>query len=156
MVITHSGTDSISIKTKTETIVMGPGLSIGQFVIPGAGEFDIASIQCEGFPLTNSVAYLVRSEDLTLLLLENLDTAVTKLDDASKADILIVEVRSDDTVENLKQVVKALEPSFVVLSGAGVTTAFVESLGLPRVEGDSLKMTRAGLPLEGTSVLARV
>jgi len=155
MVITHSGSDSVAIKTKTETVIVGPGLTIGQFSLPGAGEYDIASIQCEGLALTSSVAYLVRAEDLTLLVLDHLDETVTKIDDASKADILIADIRSDDTSDNLKDIVKALEPSFVVLHGAGATDSFVEALGLPKVEGDSLKVTRTGLPLEGTSLLAR-
>ncbi len=155
MVIAHSGTDTVTLKTKTETVTIGPGIRIGSFTIPGAGEYDVASIQCEGIPLTASVAYFIRAEELTTLILDELDSSVTKLDDVAQVNILVADLRSDANIDTLKVITKALEPSYLVLSGAGATEAVLAALGLPRTEGDTLKITRVGLPLEGTSVLIR-
>jgi hypothetical protein len=155
MVISYTSGGDVSIKTKTETVTLGNAATIGSFVIPGPGEYDIAGIQCEARPLTDSYASFIRSEDLTVTFLPKVDTAITKLDDASATHILVVDVRSDDTAEALKPIVKSIEPSYVVLTGAGATSEFATALGFPKAEGDSLKLTRAGLPLEGTYVLTR-
>src|ERR1044072_274823 len=108
MQLTYSGTDTVVIKTKTESVTLGAGVVIGDFTVPGPGEYDIASIQCEGKSLPSaSVAYFIRAEDLTVTFLPTIDIAVSKLDDASNTDILVLDVRSDDTVETVKAVVKS-------------------------------------------------
>ena len=155
MVITYSGNDSVAIKTKTETVLIGPGVTVGSFALPGAGEYDIASIQVDGVVLSSSIAYFIRTEELTTLVLDQVDPAINAADELSNTDILIVDVRSDDTPESVKSMVKAIEPSYLVLTGAGATVGLITALGLPRVEGDSLKVSRTSLPLEGTTVLAR-
>jgi hypothetical protein len=155
MVITHTSSGEVSIKTKTDTIVLGGSITIGSFVVPGPGEYDVSDIQCESKALTDSFASFLRTEELTVVFLNKIDPAVAKMDDASNANIVVVDVRSDDTPESLKPIVKAIEPSYVVLSGAGATPEFAAALGLPMVEESSLKITRAGLPMEGTYLLNR-
>jgi hypothetical protein len=154
MVISYTSSGEVSIKTKTETVVLNGGVTIGSFVVPGPGEYDIAGIQCEARALTQSAAYFLRTEDLTITFLGLIEQGVTELDDASATHVLVVDVRSDDKPETLKPIVKALEPSYVLLTGAGATPTFASALNLPAADGDSLKLTRAGLPLEGTYLLS--
>lgn len=150
MIISHQSDGSVSVKTKTETISIGNTVSIGNRVIETAGEYDIAAIQCEAEYLDKATVYFFRTEELTLAFLSALDDSITKVDDASNTDILVVDIRSDDTAEKLKQILKSIEPSYLFLVGGGATKEFGDSLGLPAHEGNTLKITRSGLPLEGT------
>lgn len=155
MQITHAGNGSAIIKTKTETITLGTSIQLGDYTVPGPGEYDVASIQCEGRGLpSGSTAYFFHTEELNVTFLPKLSTEVSKLDDASNTDILVADIRSDDTVAVLKNVVKELEPFYLVLIGSGATPAFVAELGIPLSDTPTFKLTRAGLPLEGTTVLA--
>lgn len=155
MVISYNSSGDVSIKTKTETVTLGSSVTIGSFVIPGPGEYDVAGIQCEAQALTSGFASFIRTEDLTITYLGSLDPQAKKLDDVSSTHILVADIRSNDKPEDLKPIVKDVEPSYVVLCGAGATPAFTAGLGLPMVEEQTLKITRAGLPLEGTFVLNR-
>lgn len=154
MIISYTSNGDVSVKTKTETVQLGGQVQIGSFVVPGPGEYDIADIQCEAKALTESYASFLRTEDLTVTFLATIESGVTKLDDASSTNVLVVDVRSNDQADSLKPIVKSIEPSYVVLTGAGATPEFAAALGLPPVEAP-LKLTRAGLPLEGTYLLNR-
>ncbi|HSI20181.1 MAG TPA: hypothetical protein VLA04_00510 [Verrucomicrobiae bacterium] len=155
MVISYTSSGDVSIKTKSETVTLGSSVTIGSFVVPGPGEYDIASIQCEAKALTNSFVSFIRTEDLTVTFLSELDGQVTKLDDASSTHILVADIRSDDKPDSLKPIIKGIEPSYVVICGSGATPEFAAALGIQPVEGGTLKLTRAGLPLEGTYLLNR-
>lgn len=155
MVITYTSSGDVSVKTKTETVNLGSEVTIGSFVVPGPGEYDVANIQCEAKALSDSFACFLRTEDLTVTHLSKIDPTVTKLDDASATNILVVEVRSDDQPEALKPIIKAIEPSYVLVYGAGATPSFTSGLGLQDTDKGPLKLVRAGLPLEGTYLVAR-
>ena len=155
MVITYLSNDSVSVKTKTDTVLLGNGVTIGSYAVPGAGEYDVASIQCEGIYLDKATAYFIRTEDLTITYLTDTDKSVTKLDEASAADILVADLRSDAEVDDLKSIVKAVEPFYVLLVGAGATAEMSAALGLSLYESSSLKITRTGLPLEGTFLVPK-
>jgi hypothetical protein len=154
MVISYTSSGDVSVKTKTETVTLGNDVTIGSFVVPGPGEYDIA-IQCEAKPLATSFASFIRTEDLTVTFLSRIESEIMKMDDANATHILVVDVRSDDRPSDLKPIIKSIEPSYVVLCGAGATKEFVVDLGIPMTEEKTLKLTRAGLPLEGTYLLNR-
>jgi hypothetical protein len=153
MVISYLGNDKVSIKTKTEPITIGNGVQIGQFQIPGAGEYDVAAIQCEAQHLDKSTVYFLRTEDLTIAFLTDVDSSMTKVDDASNTDVLVVDLRSDAVAGELKSVLKVVEPSYLLLIGSTPDASFIETLGLPPYESSVLKLTRSGLPLEGTQLI---
>jgi hypothetical protein len=155
MVITYLPNDKVSVKTKTETITFGDGVVIGDYSIPGAGEYEVASIQCEASYLEKATAYFVFTEDLNVTFLSDVDQSVTKEDSASKTDILVIDVRSDGGAAQIKNIVKAIEPSYVFLIGSGSHSELVESLGLTPFDGSTLKITRTGLPLEGTFLVSK-
>jgi hypothetical protein len=150
MVLSYASNGDVILKTKSESVMLGSEVRIGSFVVPGPGEYDIAGIQCEAKPLTQSFASFIRAEDLTITYLNPVEPEITKLNDASAAHILIADIRSDDQADTLKAIVKAIEPSYVVLRGTGATTDFVTALGITPAEGIPLKLTRTGLPPEGT------
>ncbi len=153
MIISYTATGDVQLKTKTEPVVLGSSIKVGSYTIPGPGEYDIASIQCEGQAVSGAFVYLVRDEDLLITLLTTLDPAAAKLDGISDTAVLVLDIRSDDTPEAAKSIIKAIEPAYVFLIGAGATPAFITQLGIPVAESASLKVTKIGLPLEGTTVI---
>src|SRR5690242_945986 len=96
MVISYTNSGDVQIKTKTESATLGSTVTIGSFVVPGPGEYDIQGIQVEAKPLTSSFASFIRSEDLVVTYLAAIDNAINNLADASATHILVVDVRSDD------------------------------------------------------------
>ena len=148
MNISYQANGTVSVNTKNQVINLGSEVKIGSYTVPGAGEYDVAAIQCEVTALSRGLAYFIHTEDLTVTLLSVINPEVAKLDDAASTNILVVYVRSDDQPEALKPILKILEPSYVFLLGA--SPEFRLSLGLPDYEGTTLKVTRSGLPLEGT------
>lgn len=155
MHISHTSTGTVLLKTKTEQVNLGSEVTIGSYTVPGAGEYDIATIQCESYNLARGTAYIIRAEDLVVTFLSEISAEVGTLDDASNTDILVVDVRSNNTVDELKPIVKALEPAYLFLIGEGATPEFASLLNLPLGEAGSLKVSKTGLPLEGTSLIPR-
>lgn len=154
MQISHQSDGTVSIKTKTEPITLGSTVQLDGYTVPGPGEYDVASVQCEGRALpSGGIAYFIHAEDLNVTFLPTVNPEATKLDDSSTTEILVVDLRSDDTAASLKDVVKSLEPFYLILMGSGATAAFATELGLPLSDTPVLKITRTGLPLEGTTVL---
>ena len=154
MIISYAADGNVSAKTKTAIIQLGSNLQIDQFQIPGPGEYDVASVHCEGKNLSTGQVFWFRTEELSLSFLTKLDTDLTKNDEASNTDILVVDLRSDDSVDALKVILKKVEPAYLFLTGSRPAADFIEALGLPRYESSTLKINnRAALPIEGTSLV---
>jgi hypothetical protein len=151
MTIGITASQTTELKTKSASVVLGHGVTINQKQILGPGEFDVAGVQCEGIALGSSVAFLLRAEDLVITYLSSFDTTIVSQDRVSETAILVLDLSSDPKTAAVKQVVTALEPSYVVLVG-GNSAAVATELGLPKIDG-SLKVTRSSLPIEGVSLL---
>ena len=153
MQLVFASDGSVTLKTKQETVSLAETVSIGDYKISGAGEYDVTGIQCEGAVTGPSVSYFIWIEDLQFTYLTALNSEVSKLDKANGTHVLIADIRSEDLPEQLTTILKKLEPTYVALFGAGNTEEFRKALGLPLQEGTTHKMTRASLPLEGTILL---
>lgn len=154
MQITQSTNDTVQLKTKTEPVVLGNDcVRIGQKVLSGPGEYEVAGILCEGQALPLATAYFVRDEDLLIAYLTHLDPQVSDLDDVSETGVLILDIKSDDEPSKAKAIIKALEPAYVFLIGAGATSEFRAGLGLTSGESGPLKVTGTSLPLENTVLI---
>lgn len=155
MVISYSPKDEVVVKTKNTNFTLGEGVTIGTFAVPGAGEYDVAGIYCEAKGLAESVLYMLRCEDVTLTYLSKADESVLKEDEASNTAVLVVYLHSDVEALHLKPILKALEPLYLFLIGPGATPALQEGLGLPKYEGNVLKVTATGLPIEGPTLVSK-
>ena len=150
MVISYATDGTVVAKAKNATLSLGSTIKIDSFVISGPGEYDVASVHCEAAHLQMATTYWFRTEDLSIVLLTQPDASVVKHSASSNTDILVVELRSDDTPDLLKPILKALEPAYLFLIGAGATPEFAAGLGLPKYESATLKVSKASLPMEGT------
>jgi hypothetical protein len=155
MQISYQPDGSLTAAIKGTSVRFGAEVRIGDYSVPGAGEYDVAAIQCEAHALPAGLAYFLHAEDLTITYLSALVSEVTKIDEASSTDILIADLRSDSSPDDFRPILKSLEPSYVFLTGSGATPEFGQSLGLSAYEGASLKVTRSSLPLEGTFLVSR-
>ena len=155
MVISYSPKDEVIVKTKNSNFTLGEGVTIGEHRIPGAGEYDIAGIYCEARALDTGVLYMLRAEDITIAFLSTVDAAVLKDDEASNTAILVMYLTSDVQVSELKPILKALEPLYLLLVGPGATPEIEAGLGLPKHESSTLKVTAAALPIEGPTLIGK-
>ena len=153
MQLTLTGDNGVALKSKQVTVTLGETVTIGEYKISGAGEYDVAGIQCEGAVTGTTVSYFIWMEDLQFTYVTALSSEISKLDKASTTHVLIADIRSDDRPEQLIQILKKLEPTYVTLFGAGNTDEFRKLLGLPVQQGSTHKLTRSGLPIEGTTLL---
>jgi hypothetical protein len=150
MTISYQTNGSVVVQTKNHTVRLGDTVQLDEYTIPGAGEFDVAAIQCEAYSLAEGTVYFVHSEDITVSYFSGIAPGGTKLEEASSTNILVVDVKSNDQADKLKAIVKSMEPSYVFLIGSGATPEFRAELGLNAYENSTLKVSRTGLPLEGT------
>jgi len=125
-----------------------------EYAVPGAGEYDVAGIQCESHVYPEGAAYFLRAEDLVIAYFTGPVKEATKVEGASNTAVLVLDVRSNETGDDYKTLIKAMEPSYVFVRGAGATPEFRASLGLAPFEGSTLKVTVTSLPLEGTQLVA--
>jgi hypothetical protein len=153
MVITQPSPDTLSIKTKSTTITIRDGVTIGSYTVPGAGEYDISGIQCTAQYLPEGVIFFLNIEDVIVTYLSFPHPESMKIDDASDSQILVVNLRSDTKPETLKPIIKALEPAYVYLLNHNINPAIAEELALPKEQVPNLKVTATGLPEEGTTVI---
>lgn len=153
MQISYSSSSEVIIKTKTENVVLGNGVKIGNHKIDGQGEYDVASIQCEGHAFDHGIAYFIRNEELFITYLTTASKESVGLDDISNTDVLVTDIRSDDSADSVRLLIKSLEPSYVFLIGAGATDKLIAELNLPVSENSVLKLTKLGLPEEGTFII---
>ncbi len=152
MQVSYTANNAIELKSKNASVTLDNGVRVGDQQISGPGEYDVQGVQVEAASYAGGVAYFIRVEDLVTAYVTKIDASASKLDGISDAAILVLDVRSDDSADSVKSLIKSVEPSYVFITGAGATRELAMQLGIPLAEGVSLKTTKAGLPLEGTSI----
>ena len=153
MTLQFAPTGTVVLKGKSNTISLGNTIRLGEYQVPGMGEYDVAGIPCKVQNLEQGSVAFVQLEGIQFTFLSQIDPGITKLDDATDTEVLVVDVRSDDQASQLKSILKVLEPAFLALIGSGNTEAFRKALGLPISQGASTKIIKSGLPEEGTTLL---
>lgn len=153
MVISYSAEGSVVAKLKATTFSLGTRVKIGEYEILGAGEYDVASVHAEVQNLKDSIVYWLYAEDLHITFLSQPDSSISDQDMAASTDILVVELRSDDSPDKLKTIIKRLEPAYVFLIGPGAIPELFVAMGMPMIAEPTLKVLRTSLPIEGTSLI---
>lgn len=153
MIINFASRDKLNIKSKNSTITLDKKIVIDDFSINGPGEYDVDGIQIEAQPLKAGLASFVYVEDMVITHITSLEQELTKIKGVSDTNILIVDLKSNDTVDKLKPIIKSLEPSYIYLLGAGKTAEFIAQLGIITEKCKSLKVTLSALPESGTTLI---
>ena len=153
MTVQFAPNGSIVLKGRSNSVVLGKSIRLGEYEVPGMGEYDVAGVPCKVQNLTQGTVGFIQFESLQFTYLSQVDASISKIDEAVDTDVLVVDVRSDDEPNQLKPILKLLEPSYLVLTGSGNTESFQKALGLPVAQGASHKVIKSGLPEEGTTLL---
>jgi hypothetical protein len=146
MHVSPSATGELLLKTKHATITLGATVRIGERELPGAGEYDVASVHVECFALTKAYAYLLRAEDLVITYLTDIDPTAINAEGVGDTAFLVIEVRSDSNPAEVKTLISKLEPAIVALRGAGATDVFAAQLGFSASRDFPIKLLRSALP----------
>ena len=150
MVISYTAEGNVAAKLKAATFSLGATVRVDEYELPGAGEYDVHSVHVEAANLDACTAYWLHAEDLHIAYVTQPDPSISKQDEAASTDILVAYLRSEDKAEDLKGILKSMEPGYLFLIGPGVTSDAATLLSLPTHEGASLKVQKSSLPLEGT------
>lgn len=154
MVISFTPQDDVLIKAKTANILLNSVAKIDTYTVPGAGEYDVKGIQCEAEYLPDGLVYFFRAEDILITYMTSVDQKATKMEDSADTNILVLSLCSDNTADQVKVLVKALEPSFLLLTGPYNPT-IITDLNLTTEKTSTLKVTASSLPAEGTTLIVR-
>lgn len=153
MIINFASRDKLTIKSKNATITLDGKVMVGDFSISGPGEYDVNGTQVEVQSLVAGLASFVYVEDMVITHITNLEQELTKIKGVSDTNILVVDLKSNDTADKLKSIIKSLEPSYIYLLGAGKTAEFIAQLGIITEKCKSLKVTLSSLPESGTTLI---
>lgn len=156
MTITYKGKGKFTIKSKQATIELGPEVKIGETVLPGRGEYEVAGVEAEGL---DDGIFLIKTEDVYLLYLAQLDRQLTdeELEEVNLADILFVPVGGTQTdvpdltvltPEKAVKVINQVDPRMTIPMYFASIEPFRAAEGKPLEMQADLKITRSSLPSE--------
>jgi hypothetical protein len=150
MVITWH-TDHFVIKTKSTPVSLGEKIEVGEQIIPGPGEYDIADIFIESLPFSETPrsAVVIRIEGVTLVWIPALTHALSEksIEILDGVDVLLVPLSTQLNSDTAQGMIKALEPKAVIYHNGGTDTEI--SKGIQVEETKAFKLTSAVLPEEG-------
>jgi len=139
---------SVRIESKPVWLTLGVSVNLNGVIIPGPGEYDVAGIQCQRHIVGAATSTLIRLEDLVISFVEGFDAGIAKSEGMSATHILVVSTDTGVTLEQLRSLIKELDPGYLVLTG-NAHAELESGLGLTPATGTSLKVSLTSLPAEG-------
>ncbi len=151
MIISRSD-NTLKIKTATSTVRLNDSVELGDFAIPGPGEYDVAGISAIVFPEKIKTVVL-GIEGLQILYLDRPYEIDKDEESFANIDVVAVRVTSVDELKKAEQVAKDLEPSGLCLFGPIDSAEFTKELNLNNEPVESWKVQPGSLPDEGTEIV---
>lgn len=150
MQIRYFGEEKFEIKTGDVTVSLSDNVSIGDFVLPGAGEYEKGGVFIEGIPDDGSTIYIINAEDMRLCYLgkvsHELKEAETK--EIGAVDILFVPFGGDGSCDlklSLENISK-IDPRIVIPMLYSDLADFKKCEGVIEEDIEVLKIKKADLP----------
>lgn len=150
MQIRYFGEEKFEIKTGDVTVSLSDKISIGDFVLPGAGEYEKGGVFVEGIPDDGSTIYVINAEDMRLCYLgkvsHELKEAETK--EIGAVDILFVPLGENGSA-NLKlslENISKIDPRIVIPMLYSDLAEFKKSEGIVEENIEVLKIKKVDLP----------
>jgi len=147
MVIQLTGDKGFEIRTKTETILIGPSVKVGAFPLPGPGEYEVADISARGYP----GAYLFTAEDMTILAIDNPESVteetVKQIDE--DIDVLLIAVDGDPgRTKRALALVSEIDPKITIPTIASEDHPFCKEVGGCTGPVEEFKIAKKDLNVE--------
>lgn len=148
MIIKKTSQNEWEIKTKNSTIKLGSGVQIGEYQIPGTGEYEIGGIEVEvNDGITNIIC-----EDLNIVFLCQNKKALTEteLKKLSNINILFLPVAGNNTmsVKDSLATINEMEPAIVIPIYYDSLAEFSKFAGINTETLAQLKIAKNALPEE--------
>ena len=148
MQITNQSNGVIELKTKNASAILDESIRIGDVVLNGPGEYDVAGIAVVGFIGDEHPFYSIEIEELGVVYFPE---KPQKLSDKSKeelgsVDIAIVPVNGGSSVADTMALINSLEPNIVIPIGeVAFVEEFAKQAGSAVENIDTLKITKSML-----------
>ncbi len=149
MQLSFTSAGDVLLKEKEAEVVLGTVVRIGAYEVPGAGEFEVQGVPCTVEVAEGQYAYFFTLDGVHVTYLDPAVAGVSELEDASSTEVLVIRLRGDESRELVGGLIKKLEPGYLVLAGSNAQE-LGSTLGLTPEAGATLKISRSGLPEEGT------
>jgi hypothetical protein len=156
MQITHRSAGQFELKSREAVVGLGRSITIGEYQIPGPGEYEVAGVMVEESAHTTRI--VVDDFKIGFLGSGSKKLSAEELEQLGSVDILFVVVDGADSEAFSPKEFATLLGQFEapiaipIITDERVKQAFRE---LPKIEVQSgpLKITHSQLPEEGTQIL---
>lgn len=142
MQIIYFGQGKFELKTKSVTITTGPEIKVGDFILPGDGEYEIAGIQLE----TSQNITTIHGEELNINYLGQRQKALSdsEIERINGSDILFVPVGGDQVFEANQALatINQVEPKIVIPMYFSQIDEFSKLVGNKIEQLDQLKIAK--------------
>lgn len=150
MIVSKSD-NTLLIKTKEALIKLNDSVVIGDFHVPGPGEYDVSSIGAQVLP-TDIKTTILRAEGMSVLYLDHPYKVDKDDDNFSNIDVVAVRVADKKELSEAEQVNKDLEPRGMVFFGSMKAAEIISELKLNGEPQEKFTVSETSLPEEGTDI----
>lgn len=148
MIIKKNSQDEWQIKTNNTIIALNHGMQVGDFKIPGSGEYEIAKVEIEA----SDGIYSFIVEDLSLIFIQKevQEPSDLELKKLTNIDILFLPVagKGTMTIKKAQDVINAIEPKIVIPIFYDNIEEFTKSSGISAENTSLFKINKNTLPEE--------
>lgn len=145
MTISAQSSGSIQIKVKHGNILLGDEVKICDFILEGAGEYEIAGIEVYGV----GQLYIFSIEEMRVAYLDKLNRGLNdeEAEAATDVDILFIPVGGGEVLDSkgALAIINQLEPKIVVPMYYEKIEEFTDEEGIKPEFVESIKISRADL-----------
>jgi len=148
--IKYFGTDKFEVKTNNTTIILGAEVAIGDFKLPGPGEYEKSGVFIEGISKNGNTIYVINVEEMRLCYLGRIshDLREDEAKEIGAVDILFTPLGEEGST-NLNQslkIISRIDPRIVIPMLYSDLAAFKKSEGITEDGIDVLKIKKIDLP----------
>lgn len=148
MIIKKLSQNEWEIKAKNSTIKLDDGIQVGEYQIPGTGEYEVAGVEVE---VTDGITSII-CEDLSIVFLTENKKALTEIElkKLSNVHILFLPVAGKNTmsVKDANATINEMEPSIIIPIYYDNLAEFSKLAGAKTETLTQLKIAKNTLPQE--------
>lgn len=151
MIISRRDDWTVDLKLRQCTVIADGKITIGDIIIDGPGEYDVAGVAVQGIAGQKQTIYVMEADDLRFCIVPKTPEKINQevAETIGGVDVAIVPVVTGDTVAETIALVNTLDPNVVIPVGDGDIAEFGKLSNETLDSQDNIKLTKASLPLEG-------
>jgi L-ascorbate metabolism protein UlaG (beta-lactamase superfamily) len=155
--IKYLGKEKFEVRAKDAKINLGYKISVNDFLLPGAGEYEKGGVFVEGISDNGNIIYLIKSEEMTLCYLGKIshDLREDEAKEIGDVDILFLPLGEEGSISTKKalDLVSKIDPRIIIPMLYSDLAEFKKSEGITDGELDVLKIKKSELPDEERKII---